>query len=172
MVDGSRKCLQWQFSSLQITKEGGYSLVWPVTGYSSTSRGQIQSPWLWDNVNSGMGLLYRPARLHRLAGQYENPMHELTTSPSQRLWIWPQAWNRCTYEVIWWDWSLKFLLCSKQVPFEHHAVETSLGMMEVRENWFFFSINYCWIYNVKKIILISLGCGWNDAGKTVCFTLW
>ncbi len=39
-------------------------------------------------VDSGMGLLsYRPARLHRLAGRYENPMPESTISPSQGLRI-------------------------------------------------------------------------------------
>ncbi len=27
-----------------------------------------------DKVDSGMGLSYRPARLHRLAGRYDNPM--------------------------------------------------------------------------------------------------
>jgi hypothetical protein len=31
-----------------------------------------------DKVNSGMGLSYRPARLHRLAGRYENSMPEST----------------------------------------------------------------------------------------------
>jgi hypothetical protein len=33
-----------------------------------------------DKVDSGIGLLYRPARLHRLTGQYNNPMPELTIS--------------------------------------------------------------------------------------------
>ncbi len=35
-----------------------------------------------DKVNSGIGLLYRPARLHGVAGRYDNPMPELTLSPS------------------------------------------------------------------------------------------
>ncbi len=30
---------------------------------------------------TGMGLSYRPARLHRLAGRYDNPMPESTISP-------------------------------------------------------------------------------------------
>jgi hypothetical protein len=39
-----------------------------------------------DKVNSGTGLFYRPARLQRLAGRYDNNlMPELTISPSQRL---------------------------------------------------------------------------------------
>ncbi len=40
-----------------------------------------------DKVNSGIGLSYRPAtaRLHRLAGQYNNPMPESTISPGQGL---------------------------------------------------------------------------------------
>ncbi len=42
-----------------------------------------------DKVNSRIGLSYRPARLHRLAGQYDNHMLELTISPSQGQWIWP-----------------------------------------------------------------------------------
>ncbi len=35
-----------------------------------------------DKVNSGMGLSYWPARLHWPAGRYNNPMPELTLSPS------------------------------------------------------------------------------------------
>ncbi len=52
-------------------------------------RGQIHSPWLGDIVNSSIGLSYWPASQCRLAaaGQYDNPMPELTISPSQGLWI-------------------------------------------------------------------------------------
>jgi hypothetical protein len=41
----------------------------------------------WGNkVDSGIGFLsYRPARLHRLAGRYDNPMPESALSPSQGL---------------------------------------------------------------------------------------
>jgi len=51
---------------------------------------QILIPWLGDKVDSGIGLSYRPARLHRLrlAGWYDNPMPESTLSPSQGLRIW------------------------------------------------------------------------------------
>jgi hypothetical protein len=35
-----------------------------------------------DKVNSGIGLFYRPARLHGLADRYDNPMPEFTFSPS------------------------------------------------------------------------------------------
>ncbi len=38
-----------------------------------------------DKVNSGIGLSHQSARLHRLAGRYENPMPESTISPSQGL---------------------------------------------------------------------------------------
>jgi hypothetical protein len=35
-----------------------------------------------DKVDSGIGLLFRgPARLHRLAGRYDNPMQKSTISP-------------------------------------------------------------------------------------------
>ncbi len=34
-----------------------------------------------DKFNSGKGLSYRPARLHGLAGRYDNPMPKLTLSP-------------------------------------------------------------------------------------------
>jgi hypothetical protein len=35
----------------------------------------IVSDWGWgDEVDSGIGLSYRPARLHRLAGRYDNPI--------------------------------------------------------------------------------------------------
>ncbi len=35
-----------------------------------------------DKINSSIGLSYRPARRHRTAGRYDNPMPELTLSPS------------------------------------------------------------------------------------------
>ncbi len=38
----------------------------------------IHRPFLGEKVNSGMGLTYCPARLHGLAGRYENPMPEST----------------------------------------------------------------------------------------------
>jgi hypothetical protein len=38
-----------------------------------------------DIVDSGIELSYRPARLHGLAGRYENLMPESTFSPSQEL---------------------------------------------------------------------------------------
>ncbi len=45
----------------------------------------------WGNiVDSGIGLFYRPARLHSLAGRYNNPMPKSSLSPSQGLRIWPQ----------------------------------------------------------------------------------
>jgi hypothetical protein len=45
--------------------------------YSSCS--QIHSPHDWgDKIDSGIGLSYRPIRLHRQAGRYDNPMPEPT----------------------------------------------------------------------------------------------
>ncbi len=37
-----------------------------------------------DKVDSGIGLSYRPARLHRLAGRYSNPMPETQLYPPVR----------------------------------------------------------------------------------------
>ncbi len=42
---------------------------------------QYIDPDWGDKVNSGIGLLYRPARLHRLADRYDNSVPELTVSP-------------------------------------------------------------------------------------------
>ncbi len=42
-----------------------------------------------DKVDSGIGLSYRPPRLHKLAGRYLNPMPESITSLCQSLRIWP-----------------------------------------------------------------------------------
>ncbi len=39
-----------------------------------------------DKVNFGIGLSYRPARLHGLAGRYDNPMPELTLSPQSEIY--------------------------------------------------------------------------------------
>jgi hypothetical protein len=47
----------------------------------SKSWGQILSPWLGDIVDSGIGMLYRPASLCSLAGRYDNPLSESTISP-------------------------------------------------------------------------------------------
>jgi hypothetical protein len=41
----------------------------------------------WYKVDSGIGLLYRPARLHSLAGRYNKLMPESTISPIQELGI-------------------------------------------------------------------------------------
>ncbi len=38
-------------------------------------------------VDNGIWLSYRPVRLHRLAGMYDNPMPQSTLSPSKGLWI-------------------------------------------------------------------------------------
>ncbi len=54
----------------------------PFQSLTITSSG-IHRPWLGGTVNSVIGLSYRPAKLHRLAGRYDRPMPELTLSPSQ-----------------------------------------------------------------------------------------
>ncbi len=36
-----------------------------------------------DKVDAGIGLSYLPARLHGLAGRYDNPMPESTISPQR-----------------------------------------------------------------------------------------
>ncbi len=46
---------------------------------------RILSPWLGYIVDSGTGLSYQPARLHRLAGRFDSPMPESTISLSQGL---------------------------------------------------------------------------------------
>ncbi len=65
----------------------------------------IQTLLLWVSVaiflvDSGIGLLYRPTRLHKLAGRYDThtPLPQSTISPSQRLRILSQVsgsrfWN-------------------------------------------------------------------------------
>ncbi len=57
------------------------------TGSQAASYSQTRSPWLGDIVDSGIGLSYRPARLHR----YDNIMPELAITPPpprQGLRIW------------------------------------------------------------------------------------
>ncbi len=48
-----------------------------------TSVAKFIDPHCGDKVNSNIGLSYRPARLHGLAGRYGNPLPESTLSPSQ-----------------------------------------------------------------------------------------
>ncbi len=45
-----------------------------------------------DKVDSGIGLSYRPAKLHRLAGRYDN--RSQLYRPSQGLWMWLQKGDR------------------------------------------------------------------------------
>jgi hypothetical protein len=47
-------------------------------------------PHWGDTVDSGIGLSYRPARLHRMEGCYDNTMQDSTISNSQGLRIWSQ----------------------------------------------------------------------------------
>jgi hypothetical protein len=57
--------------------------------------GQILSPRVGDIVDYGMGLLYRPARLHRLAGRYNNPyaiVDYIQPSGTKNLVKGAQAW--------------------------------------------------------------------------------
>jgi hypothetical protein len=44
---------------------------------------QFLVPDWGDKIGSGVGLSYRPVRLHRLAWRYDNPMPESTLSPAQ-----------------------------------------------------------------------------------------
>ncbi len=57
-----------------------------------TSRAKFFVPDWGDIVDSGIWLSFRPARLLRLAGRYDNPMQESTISPApgKGLRIWPQ----------------------------------------------------------------------------------
>jgi hypothetical protein len=50
--------------------------------YRPARQTKFVDPNWGDKVNSGMGLSYRPARLHGLAGRYNNPMPEFALSPS------------------------------------------------------------------------------------------
>ncbi len=53
------------------------SILWALSWTSS----KIHSLWMGDIVDSGIGLLYRPASLFSLGGRYDNPMPESTLSP-------------------------------------------------------------------------------------------
>jgi hypothetical protein len=46
-----------------------------------------------DKVNSGIGLSYRPARLHRLASRYDNLMPESTIFPKSENLNLATAWG-------------------------------------------------------------------------------
>ncbi len=62
-----------------VERGGGGASQKPVDEFSPRRGG--------DKVDYGIGLSYRPSRLHWLAGRYDNPMPESITSPSQGLWI-------------------------------------------------------------------------------------
>jgi hypothetical protein len=69
-----------------------------LVSHSCQISSQIHSPWRGDKVNSGIGLSYRPDRLHRLAGRYDyipqsRTMNLATGSSAPRIlavvWIGP-----------------------------------------------------------------------------------
>jgi hypothetical protein len=75
-----------------------------------TPGAQFIVPDWGDKVDYGIGLLYRPVRLHRLAGRYVNPMPQSTLSLSQGLRIWlllfilqlyPHLWHRRLIVLFW-----------------------------------------------------------------------
>jgi hypothetical protein len=55
-------------------------------GTNSKPEGQFIVPDLGDKVDYGIALSYWPVRLHRPAGQFDNPVPQSTLSPSQGLW--------------------------------------------------------------------------------------
>ncbi len=57
------------------------------TGTQRKSCSLILSPCRGDIVDSGIGLSYRPARLHKLASRYDNPMPESTKNLATGKWI-------------------------------------------------------------------------------------
>jgi len=71
-------------SSLTLSPLSRQQLV----SLSQSSRGKILSLWPGYIVDCGIGLSLRPAKLHWLAGRYDNPMPESTISPSGGLRIW------------------------------------------------------------------------------------
>jgi hypothetical protein len=58
-----------------------------------------------DKVDSDIGSLYRPARLHRLAGRYDNPMpescHSWTMNLSQNKKV--DSESEIRSNKIWWS---------------------------------------------------------------------
>jgi hypothetical protein len=53
--------------------------------WGSHTNAQFIVPDLGDKVDYGIVLSYRPVRLHRLAGRYNNRMRQSTLSPSKGL---------------------------------------------------------------------------------------
>ncbi len=73
-----RKLKKTVTSSLNIYLGISWDIMYDGGGRSSS---QIHSPWIWDIVDSGLGLSFRPVSLDSLGGRYENPMQESTLSP-------------------------------------------------------------------------------------------
>jgi hypothetical protein len=65
--------------------------------YKNQTCSQIQSFWLGGKSWFRLRVVIRPARLHRLAGRFDNPMLESTISPIQGLLFWPLDYvsSRC-----------------------------------------------------------------------------
>jgi len=49
--------------------------------YCMSPKAQFLVPDWGDKIDYGIGLSYRPPRLHRLAGRYDNPMPYSTFPP-------------------------------------------------------------------------------------------
>ncbi len=53
----------------------------------------------WGKVDSGLGLTYRPVRLHRLGGRYDNPMPESTNLATGE-WIF-EYFSKVCHSLRW-----------------------------------------------------------------------
>jgi hypothetical protein len=84
--------LQWETNddrklfSFFLTTELSVQLPSPIVSNIEDEAGDcwgpIHSTWLGGiKLTHGIGLTFRPVRLHRLAGQYDNPMPLSTSSP-------------------------------------------------------------------------------------------
>ncbi len=92
---------------------------------------QFLKPDWGDIADSGIVSSYRPARLHRLAGRYENPMSESAISPSQDLRIWQQISRD---PMIWLNTHPLSSLSRRQArPATHEKTEKERQLATTRE---------------------------------------
>ncbi len=117
----------WQAWNVQYCKIGALYIRLVYQIHSPVMyRVPIHSPEWGDKVDYGIGLSYRPARLHRLAGRYDNPICHSRLYPPQsgyELELYKSLYTWRNYEFGYCTRTLRKSLKGKS----HHKINVFFG---------------------------------------------
>jgi hypothetical protein len=93
-------------------------------------------------------LSYRPARLHRLAGRYDNPLPKWTLSPSQGLRIWLQDFSKGIITS-----HKRFLKKNTVKNFGKHFFSKGPYSFRIRKHIQYCTVLYTYVYSIKRPVI-------------------